>query len=180
MSYRRHRLSGSIRAASASAEAKNNPCQNHIIRESTAGHCAAKLYNLARLTFFHNVSQRSLIPWPVTAEMGMMRWPRRFRTNHFVISLVLLLPYFMPPVNLWVVLQLCALYNYCMDEFDFPKVRRDVFKVTSLSDSSDDKEYWMSKTPEERLEAVELMRRIVYGDEAIKRLQRVLEITQRT
>jgi hypothetical protein len=95
------------------------------------------------------------MPWPVTAEMGMMRWPRRFRTNHFVISLVLLLPYFMPPVNLWLVLQLCALYNHRMDEFDFPKVRRDVFKVTSLSDPSDDKEYWMSKTPEERLEAID-------------------------
>ena len=66
-----------------------------------------------------------------------------------------------------------------MDSFDFPKVRRDVFKVTSLSDPSDDKEYWLSKTPEERLEAVELMRQIIYGDEAAKRLQRVLEITQR-
>jgi hypothetical protein len=66
-----------------------------------------------------------------------------------------------------------------MDEFDFPKVRRDVFKVMSLFDQPDDKEYWLSKTPQERLEAVELMRRIVYGDEAAKRLQRVLEITQR-
>jgi hypothetical protein len=66
-----------------------------------------------------------------------------------------------------------------MDEFNFPKVRRDVFKVTSLFDQSDDKEYWLSKTPQERLEAVELMRQIIYGDEAAKRLQRVLEITQR-
>jgi hypothetical protein len=66
-----------------------------------------------------------------------------------------------------------------MKEFDFPKVRRDVFKVTSLFAQSDDKEYWLSKTPEERLEAVELMRRIVYGDETAKRLQRVLDITQR-
>lgn len=66
-----------------------------------------------------------------------------------------------------------------MDKFDFPKVRRDVFKVTSLSCRSDDKEYWLSKTPEERLEAVELMRQIIYGDEAAKRLQRVLEVAQR-
>ena len=50
-----------------------------------------------------------------------------------------------------------------MDKFDFPKVRRDVFKVASLSDPSDEKEYWLSKTPEERLEAVELMRQIIYG-----------------
>jgi hypothetical protein len=67
-----------------------------------------------------------------------------------------------------------------MAKFDFPKVRRDVFKVASLSDPSDEKEYWLSKTPNERLEAVELMRRIIYGDEAAKRLQRVLEITQRS
>ncbi|MBN1796905.1 MAG: hypothetical protein JW804_09555 [Sedimentisphaerales bacterium] len=65
-----------------------------------------------------------------------------------------------------------------MDKFEFPKVRRDVFKVSSIFEPSDDKEYWLSKTPEERLEAVELMRRIIYGDEATKRLQRVLEIVQ--
>ena len=67
-----------------------------------------------------------------------------------------------------------------MDKFDFPKVRRDVFKVTSLFDPSDEKEYWLSKTPEVRLEAVELMRQIIYGyDPSATRLQRVLEITQR-
>jgi hypothetical protein len=68
-----------------------------------------------------------------------------------------------------------------MDSFDFPKVRRDVFKVTSLFDPSDEKEYWLSKTPEERLEAVELMRQIIYGyDPSATRLQRVFEITQRS
>jgi hypothetical protein len=68
-----------------------------------------------------------------------------------------------------------------MDSFDFPKVRRDVFKVTSLFDQSDEKEYWLSKTPEERLEAVELMRQIIYGyDPSATRLQRVFEITQRS
>jgi hypothetical protein len=67
-----------------------------------------------------------------------------------------------------------------MDRFDFPKVRRDVFIVASLFDPSDEKAYWLSKTPDERLEAVELMRRIIYGDEAAKRLQRVFEVTQRS
>jgi len=68
-----------------------------------------------------------------------------------------------------------------MDSFDFPKVRRDVFKVTSLFDPSDEKEYWLSKTPEERLEAVELMRQIIYGyDPSATRLQRdVFEVIQR-
>ncbi len=67
-----------------------------------------------------------------------------------------------------------------MDRFDFPKVRRDVFKVASLFEPSDDKEYWLSKTPQERLEAVELMRQIIYGyDPTTTRLQRVFEISQR-
>ncbi len=66
-----------------------------------------------------------------------------------------------------------------MDNFDFPRLRRDAFTVGTLFDRLDDKKYWLSKTPEERLEAVELMRRIIYGDEAAKRLQRVLEITKR-
>ena len=58
------------------------------------------------------------------------------------------------------------------------KVDRTSFVVTSLHES-DEKEYWLSKTPEERLQALELMRQIVYGyDPATARLQRVLEIAQ--
>lgn len=67
-----------------------------------------------------------------------------------------------------------------MDDFDFPKVDRTAFKVSSLSDPSGDKEFWLSKTPEERLEAVEFMRRVVYGDEALKRLDKnFFEVVQR-
>jgi hypothetical protein len=70
-------------------------------------------------------------------------------------------------------------YNNYMDRFDFPKVRRDAFKIGSLLEPSDEREYWLSKTPQQRLEAVELMRHIIYGDSTSKRLQRVLEVTQR-
>lgn len=59
------------------------------------------------------------------------------------------------------------------------KVDRSAFVVTSLYES-DEKEYWLSKTPEERLQALELMRQIIYGyDPATTRLQRVFEIAQR-
>lgn len=59
------------------------------------------------------------------------------------------------------------------------KIDRSAFVVTSLYES-DEKEYWLSKTPEERLQPLELMRQIVYGyDPATARLQRVLEIAQR-
>ena len=44
----------------------------------------------------------------------------------------------------------------------------------------DEKTYWLQKTPHERLEAVELTRRILYGyNPATLRLQRVFEIAER-
>jgi len=64
---------------------------------------------------------------------------------------------------------------------DSIRIDRTAFSVVSLSDEPDEKEFWLSKTPEERLEALEIMRQIVYGyDPSTTRLQRVLEIAQRT
>jgi hypothetical protein len=63
-----------------------------------------------------------------------------------------------------------------MDEPTKTKLDRTHFSVAKLSDS-DEKAYWLSKSPAERLEAIELMRRMVYGyDPARTRLQRVLSI----
>jgi hypothetical protein len=60
---------------------------------------------------------------------------------------------------------------------DFVRVDRSAFRVDSLYDESDEKAYWKSKSPIERLEALELMRQVIYGyDPATARLQRVLEI----
>jgi len=59
-----------------------------------------------------------------------------------------------------------------------PRVDRTAFSVVDLDDA-DDKEYWWSKTPEERLEAVEINRRIVYGYSTPPRFQRVLEVVRR-
>ena len=56
---------------------------------------------------------------------------------------------------------------------------RTAFSVRSLSDEHDDKAYWKSKTPIERLEALEFMRPIIYGyDPATIRLQRVFEVAE--
>jgi hypothetical protein len=60
------------------------------------------------------------------------------------------------------------------------KIDKKAFSTASLLEPSDEKAYWLSKTPYERLQAVELMRQIVYGyDPSTSRLQRVLEIAQR-
>ena len=61
------------------------------------------------------------------------------------------------------------------------KMDKTAFSVTTLFEKSGDKEYWLSKTPQERLEALELMRQINYGyDPTTARLQRVLEIAELT
>ena len=68
-----------------------------------------------------------------------------------------------------------------MNAMDNLKIDKEALSVVSLSEESDDKEYWHSKTPQERLAAVELMRQINYGyDPVTTRLQRVLEVAQLT
>ncbi|WP_243664897.1 hypothetical protein [Rhodothermus marinus] len=68
-----------------------------------------------------------------------------------------------------------------MDVLGSAKVNRRVFEVTSLFEQTDEKRFWLTRTPAERLQAVELMRQVLYGyDPSTVRLQRVLEITQRS
>lgn len=59
---------------------------------------------------------------------------------------------------------------------------RSAITISSLHDRSDEKSFWLSKTPTERLAAIELMRQIIYGYEycTASRLQRVLEFTERS
>jgi hypothetical protein len=59
---------------------------------------------------------------------------------------------------------------------------RTKFSVIRLEDKDRvDREYWLSKTPYERLVAVETIRQMLYGyDPATARLQRVLEVVKRT
>ncbi|MEE9269375.1 MAG: hypothetical protein V3V49_03855 [Candidatus Krumholzibacteria bacterium] len=59
------------------------------------------------------------------------------------------------------------------------RVNRTAFSIARLGDDSDEKAFWWSRTPQERLEAVELMRQILYGyDPVSERLQRILEIVE--
>ncbi len=67
-----------------------------------------------------------------------------------------------------------------MDSPPFPPLDKKAFLVSSLTEPSDEKEYWLRQSPEARLEAIEIMRQIVYGyDPLTTRLQRVLEIARR-
>jgi hypothetical protein len=65
-----------------------------------------------------------------------------------------------------------------MNSGDSPRIDKTFFSIDSLFDESDEKEYWMSRTPQSRLEAVELMRQINYGYDPSSRLQRILAVVE--
>jgi hypothetical protein len=73
-----------------------------------------------------------------------------------------------------------ACYLETMGLVDTTRMDKTAFSAGTLDDEGNEKAYWLSKTPEERLAAVELMRQIAYGyDPSTTRLQRVLSVTQR-
>lgn len=70
-------------------------------------------------------------------------------------------------------------YIQIMKTVDSFHLDKSSLTVTSLSDESEEKEYWSLKSPEERLRAIEQMRQIIYGyDPLTSRLQRVFTTAQ--
>jgi hypothetical protein len=66
-----------------------------------------------------------------------------------------------------------------MNIIESVRLDKSAFAVRSLDDPGHDREYWRAKTPAERLEALELMRQIMYGyDPTSARLQRVLTVAE--
>ena len=64
---------------------------------------------------------------------------------------------------------------------DLLEMRLNKTKISVLNsfDNSEEKEYWLSRTPQERLLHIEKLRRICYGEEATKRMDKtVIEIVQ--
>ena len=66
-----------------------------------------------------------------------------------------------------------------MDAVNSAKLDRSAFEIASLDADSADRDYWRARSPEERMEALELMRQIIYGyDPATARLQRFFEVAE--
>ena len=60
-----------------------------------------------------------------------------------------------------------------------PSLNKKIVKVTSLDDIEEEKKYWISKTPLERIEAIEINRRMIYGENRVtSRLQRFFETSE--
>jgi hypothetical protein len=67
------------------------------------------------------------------------------------------------------------------DEDEPAQIDRTAFSVTTLSEQSDNRDYWQSRTPEERLAAVEQLRQLNYDyDPAADRFQRAIEVIRRS
>ncbi len=59
------------------------------------------------------------------------------------------------------------------------KMDKTQFSISNLSEESDEAAYWQGQTPQARLEALELMRQVMYGyDPSTARLERLFEIAQ--
>ncbi|MBI2421799.1 MAG: hypothetical protein HYV27_03135 [Candidatus Hydrogenedentes bacterium] len=60
---------------------------------------------------------------------------------------------------------------------EWDELDKTAFSVGDLADQGNDLEYWLSRTPQERFEAIEYMRRVLYGnDPTAATFQRVLEV----
>jgi hypothetical protein len=60
------------------------------------------------------------------------------------------------------------------------KLDKTAFSVASLREADDEAEYWQTRTPQERLCALELIRQTLYGYTGTSpRLQRILTVAQR-
>jgi hypothetical protein len=62
---------------------------------------------------------------------------------------------------------------------DIYKMDKTAFSYDEFGVEGNEKAYWLSKTPQERIQALEYMRQVIYGyDPATERLQRVYSIVE--
>lgn len=59
-----------------------------------------------------------------------------------------------------------------------PRLDRSKIRRVHLQDADDWVDFWLTKTLDERLDAIEQQRKVIYGYEIAPRLQRVLGITR--
>ena len=58
------------------------------------------------------------------------------------------------------------------------KIQKTSFEIVDLH-NADDSDYWRERSPIERIEAIEFMRKVMFGhDRVSERLQRVLAVAE--
>ena len=59
------------------------------------------------------------------------------------------------------------------------RIDKNAFTIHNLHDDQNDLLYWLNKSPQDRISAIEMMRIINYGNDIITtRLQRLFEVTE--
>jgi hypothetical protein len=59
------------------------------------------------------------------------------------------------------------------------RIDRSALEIASIDECESERRYWRAKSTKERMQALELMRQIIYGyDAATTRLQRVFEVVE--
>ena len=62
---------------------------------------------------------------------------------------------------------------------ELPRINKNALIITDLHDDSEERQYWLSQTIADRLNAIEYNRRMVYGSyRTSSRFQRVFEIAE--
>lgn len=57
-------------------------------------------------------------------------------------------------------------------------INKNIFEIVDLKDA-EDIDYWSKRTPMERMQAIEFMRKVMFGyDRASQRLQRILTVVE--
>lgn len=58
-------------------------------------------------------------------------------------------------------------------------LNKNSYSIKKIGENNSDLHYWLKKTPQERIAAIEMMRRINYGKNiSTQRLQRFLEVAE--
>ena len=64
-------------------------------------------------------------------------------------------------------------------KYDWMNFNKTVLSTVSLKEKDNELEFWLSKTPQERVLAVEYLRQLIYGyDPSTERLQLVFETAE--
>ena len=62
---------------------------------------------------------------------------------------------------------------------DVPRLDKTRLTISSLDEFIEEKKYWLSRSKADRLNAIEINRRMIYGtDRTASRLQRILETAE--
>ena len=66
-------------------------------------------------------------------------------------------------------------------DVELPRLDKTKLSFSSIYDETEEMQYWLSKSPSERMQAIEINRQMVYGkDRTSSRLQRIFEVSELT